>query len=291
MVRRGITRRRLLAAGGCTLAASVVLGAGRAPRLAAIDWAMYETAQALGHAPVAAAELIRLRRETALPPAPGTVDLGLRGAPNLEALSLVAPDLVLSSNYYGFIEAQLERIAPVFSRDLFIPGEAPLPRVEAALTALADRIGDPAAGQGALDTYLSALQDLATRARPFTDRPVCLVQIGDARHVQVFGVDSLFGGALSRLGLANAWPEGTRFGFNAPVPIERLADVPDARIVIAGEIPLAARRDIARGALWNALPAVAGGRVIQLPNGNPFGGAPSAQRFAARLVAALEAAA
>ncbi|WP_237708112.1 ABC transporter substrate-binding protein [Oceanicola sp. S124] len=283
-----MTRRRLLAAGGCSLAASVVLGAGRAPRLAAIDWAMFETAQALGHAPVAAAELIRLRRETALPPAPGTVDLGLRGAPNLEALSLVAPDLVLSSNYYGFIEAQLSRIAPVFSRDLFLPGEAPLPRVEAALTALAERIGDPVAGQGALAAHLAAFEALATRARAFANRPLCVVEIGDAQHVRAFGADSLYGGALDRLGLVNAWREVTRFGFNAPVPLARLADFPEARIVIAGKIPVAARRDIARGALWNALPAVAGGRVIQLPNGNPFGGAASAQRFAAQLVAALE---
>ena len=292
MVDRGFTRRRLLAAGGSSLAASVLCGGAgataAAPRLAAIDWAMWETAQAIGHAPHAVAELVRLRREAPMPVPPGTRDLGLRGSPNLEALSLVAPDLILSSNYYSFIETRLAQIAPVFSRPLFIPGEAPLPKAEAALLSLAAELGDPGAGQVALAAHQTTFTGLAERAAGFADRPFCLVQIGDARHVQVFGSDSLFGGALARLGLDNAWGEGTRFAFSAPVPLERLADFPEARIVIAGEIPPAARRDIARGALWNALPAVAGGRVIQLPRGNPFGGAPSALLFAERLVVALE---
>ena len=47
------------------------------------------------------------------------------------------------------------------------------------------------------------------------------------------------------------------------------------------------RRALSRSVLWRALPAVAGGRVFQLPRMNPFGGAPSALRFAAALQSAL----
>ena len=72
-----------------------------------------ETALLLGAAPVAIAELIAFRRTAPVPVAPGTIYLGLRGGPSLETLALAAPDLILSSQYYGFIEPQLARIAPV----------------------------------------------------------------------------------------------------------------------------------------------------------------------------------
>ena len=65
MVKRGAvslrpTRRTLLTAAGIMLAAGLPLRAApAAPRLAAIDWAMLETAVAIGHMPVAACELVR----------------------------------------------------------------------------------------------------------------------------------------------------------------------------------------------------------------------------------------
>ena len=86
-------RRAFLTAAGILLAAGLPLRADSAPRLAAIDWAMMETATALGHMPVAAAELIRFRADVGVPAIPDTVtDLGLRGAPNFELLQLSPPD-------------------------------------------------------------------------------------------------------------------------------------------------------------------------------------------------------
>ena len=64
------------------VAASALAGKARAavtPRLAAIDWAMLETAVALGVMPVAATELIQFRVDAVEPEIPATVaDLGLR---------------------------------------------------------------------------------------------------------------------------------------------------------------------------------------------------------------------
>ncbi|MDO5614456.1 MAG: ABC transporter substrate-binding protein [Paracoccus sp. (in: a-proteobacteria)] len=271
------------------LAAGFPVRAANAPRLAAIDWAMLETAVAIGHMPVAAAELIRYRQDVGQPVIPGDItDLGLRGAPNFELLQLLRPDLILSSNYYTRYEARLAEIAPVFSLPFYLPGQAPLPHVMQALSLLAGRIGDPAAGAAARDAADATLDVLAARATGFRDRPVCLVNIGDARHMRVFGFDSLFGNVASRIGLRNAWAEGTKFSFLAPVPLEKLVDMPDARLVIAGEIPINARRSLSRSVLWRALPPVAAGRVYLVPEGNPFGGAPSALRFAQSLIDALE---
>lgn len=284
------SRRAILTAAGAFLAAGLPLPAAPpAPRLAAIDWAMLETAIAIGHMPVAAAELVRFRQDVITPAIPADVtDLGLRGAPNFELLQLVRPDLILSSPYYTHYQDRLRQIAPVLSLPFFVPGEPPLPKALAALTALADAIGDPAAGARARTATEATLDGLAARLVPFRDRPVALVNIGDARHMRVFGYDSLFGSTLDRLGLRNAWAGDTAFSFLAPVPLERLADMPDARLINIGALPPAADRALSRSILWRALPPVAQGRTYLLPDTNAFGAVPAALRFATLLAQAFE---
>ena len=271
-------------------AALLAQGAPRlaAPRLAAIDWAMLETAAAIGHMPVAAAELIRYRADAVTIAMPdSTIDLGLRGAPNYELLQLARPDVILSSPYYTYYEDRLASIAPVVSLPFYARGEAPLPKTLDALSALADTIGDAPAGQAAHTAADAALEARAKALRPVVTRPLCLIEIGDARHLRAFGYDSLFGSTLDRLGLPNGWTGQTEFSFLAPVPLERLADFPEATLVVVGPVAPAVRRALSRSVLWRALPAVAGGRVFQLPRVNPFGGAPSALGFAAALQSAL----
>lgn len=283
-------RRAFLTAAGILLAAGLPLRAEAGPRLAAIDWAMLETATALGHMPVAAAELIRFRADVGVPAIPDTVtDLGLRGAPNFELLQLVRPTLILSSPYYTRYQARMEAIAPVLSLPFYQPGAAPLPKAMDALDALARQIGDPAAGGRARARADAHLDRLAARVARHADRPLALVDIGDARHLRAFGFDSLFGSTLTHIGLRNAWSEATAFSFLAPVPLERLADMPDARLVIAGPIPPQAQGALSRSRLWQALPQVAQGRVHHLPRMNAFGGVPAALRFGDLLARALEA--
>ena len=82
---------------------------------------------------------------------------------------------------------------------------------------------------------------------------------------------------------------GTRAVFEQSLALAGLA-APQAHLVIAGALPVSARRAIGQSALWSALPAVRAGRVSYLPDQMPFGGAPSGLRFASHLVTALEAA-
>ncbi|WP_083101073.1 ABC transporter substrate-binding protein [Pseudophaeobacter leonis] len=284
-----LTRRAFVATGASALVATPVWATSQ-PRLAAIDWAMAETAAALQLPLVALAEKRQFIRASAVTLPPDCADLGLRGAPNLEALSLVAPDLILSSNYYSFIEPQLQRIAPVYTRPLFVPNDPALPKVLSALESLAVHLGLGRHGQQIRAQYEAAFDHLAQRAAAFAGRPCILMTVGDARHVQIYGTDSVYGGALTRIGLSNAWSGDTEFGFNAPVPLAKLLAFPEARLVIAGPLPVSARRAIAQSALWSALHPVRAGRVIQLNDNHPFGGAPSALRFADNLVTALETA-
>ena len=160
----GLAAGGLLLGGRALAGPSFTTGAG-GPRLAAIDWAMLETAVAIGHMPVAACELIRFRADAVTPGIPGdVVDLGLRGSPNFELLQLVRPDLILTSPYYTALEPRMRAIAPVMSLPFYVPGDPPLPNALSALTGLAEAVGDRAtvvAGVGTNNTCLLYTSDAA----------------------------------------------------------------------------------------------------------------------------------
>ncbi|NUB14768.1 ABC transporter substrate-binding protein [Azospirillum brasilense] len=140
--RATITRRHALglAAGAGLLPRLGHAASGR--RVAAIDWAGLETALALGIVPVAATELIQFRKTVVEPDVPESViDLGLRGMPNYEALTLAEPDLILTSNYYEGERASLERVAETLSLPIYQPGAPPYPLAAEAALALGRALG------------------------------------------------------------------------------------------------------------------------------------------------------
>jgi len=261
-----------------------------APRVAAIDWAMLETAVTLGVMPIAATELIQFRKD-AVEPALGksVVDLGLRGTPNFELLQLLKPDLILLSPFYTRHQAALKRIAPIVSLPFYIKGEPPFEKATSAVTVLGEHLGRNKEAAAALTSIDKSLIECRSKLERFAIRPTYLVNVGDARHVRVFGTDSMFGDVLSRLGLPNAWKERSRYTFAAPVPIEQLADTEDARIVIISEIPVEARSALRNSMIWNSLEPVKQGRVLMLENISPYGGVIAAMRFVRLLSAALVA--
>lgn len=262
---------------------------GAAPRLAAIDWAMLETAAALDIMPIAATELIQFRKDAVEPVIPDQVmDLGLRGSPNLELLRLAAPDLILSSPFYTRHRPALERVAPIISLPFYTRGEPPLDKARAAILALGDQLGTKGRSEACLAAADDELDHLNSRLTRFSGRPTYLINIGDARHFRAFGADSMFGNVLDRLGLANAWRQNSRFSFAAPVPLEQLATVPEARIVIISDVPVEARNGLSTSMIWNRLEPVRRNRVVHLANVNPYGGILAALRFARLLAEALE---
>ena len=287
--KRGMMLRRRQAI--ALLAASVFPHPVRAQtplRVAAIDWAMLETSAALGVMPVAATELIQFRKLGVEPSIPESViDLGLRGAPNFELLSLIKPDYILISPFYTRYESRLSGIAPLISLPFYVPGEPPFDKALAAVTALGEKFERMDEARRVLDDASRSLAEMREKLVPFADRPTYLVNIGDARHFRAFGADSMFGDMLARLGLPNAWQDMSRFTFAAPVPLENLAANPDARIVIVSDIPVEARSAFHNSALWNSLEPVRQGRVVMLGNVNPYGGITAGMRFARLLTQGL----
>ncbi|MFC0219397.1 ABC transporter substrate-binding protein [Pseudochelatococcus lubricantis] len=287
MHRHAITRRAALALAGMAFG-NAALARGTAQRIAAIDWAMLETALALGMIPVAATELIQFRRQVIVPAVPDSVtDLGLRGTPNFELLRIVQPDLILISNFYEHMRPLYERIAPVFSATVFRHGEPPYPRAEQVTAALGERLGLADEARNVIDGTRRELAAIRERLSGAERRPVFVVSLGDARHFRAFGDDSLFGNVLGMLGFANAWEGASSYSAAAPVGIEALARVPEARLVVVEPTPPEVRRVLATSALWRALPMVREKRVTFMAPVNHFGALPSARRFAQLLAAPL----
>ena len=273
-------RRHFILGAALSLAGARIASATALPRIAAIDWAMLETALALGMTPVAATELKQFRQVAIEPPVPEAVaDLGLRGVPNYELLRITAPELILSSPFYERQRGRLEQIAPVLSVPVYLPGQAPYALAEQATLTLGEKLGRNAEAAA----LVARTRDLIAVHRTELQRikhPLFIVSFGDSRHVRVFGADGMFGDVLARLGLGNAWTARTSYSATAPVGLEALALMPDAAVVVLGPTPPDVQRSLARNALWNALPAVKRGRVLTLDPVNHFGALPAAARFA-----------
>lgn len=277
------SRRTFLAGLAACLLPAPAFASAR--RIAAIDWGALETALALGIVPVAATELRQFREIAVEPEVPEAVaDLGLRGAPNLEFLAALRPDLILISNFYERQRGNLERIAPVLSLPIHVTGNPPYALAERAARILGDATGRQAQAEAAIAAARAELGALRRQAR--FDRPVFVASLGDARHFRAFGGDSLFGDVLARLGGRNAWQGPSAYSAAAPVGIEALARVPEAALAIVAPTPPEVARDLAASAIWAALPMVREGRVLDLPPVDHFGGLPAALRFARALVAA-----
>jgi ferric hydroxamate transport system substrate-binding protein len=263
--------------------------APRAPRVAALDWAIAETMIALRRDPVAvvaADDWDRFVVEPALPP--GIVDIGLEQQINYELLAELRPDLIFTSPFSQDIEPVLRRIAPTERFAVFRPTRVPLECPRELTRTLAQRLHCPVEADEYLRHADALLDGYRRRVQALRPPAVLVVSFIDARHARVYGGDGLFQNVLDRIGVANAWSGATNYWGYATLGIERLAIGGDLRLVILDPIPVDVRPTLAQSPLWLSLPFVRAGRVSVLPPVLMFGAMPAALRFARVLVAALE---
>lgn len=285
----GLSRRGLLsgaAAFGVLCLAPPAKAA--ALRLAAIDWAMLETALAIGATPVAAAELLLFRKAAVEPAVPeNVVDLGLRGALSYEQLLAARPDLILISPWYESRSGVLSRIAPLASFSIYETGRSPYDAAIAATRGLGARIGREAEAERAIADADAELDALKSKLSRFAGRQALVMNLGDTRHFRAFGSDSMFGDVAQRLGLTLAWAAPTLFGAYPTVGVEALAEMRDAIAVNVGPTPPSALAGVRASPLWGAMPPIAAGRFVDLAAVNPYGALPAARRFARLLTDGL----
>ena len=272
--------------GGAVAAAT---DGGDRPRVAAIDWGQAQTLIALGAPPVAMAQIDAYQDWVGVPPVPDSVrELGLRVQPNMELMSQLDLDLITITPMYASSRARLEAIAPVETIDVYYHEGSAWDNTVESTRRLGALVGRADAAERLVADTRRTVETAAERVPAEAPR-LLVVQFIDARHVRVYGEGSLLDDVMTRMGLDNAWTGSTTFWGFALVSLERLAEVDDARMAVLDPMPVGVAEEIDGSVLWNHLPAVRQGPVLDLPAVWSFGGLPSAARFARALADALSA--
>ncbi|HCR95961.1 MAG: ABC transporter substrate-binding protein [Halomonas sp.] len=256
-------------------------------QFATVDWTIAETLVAID-APISGVaqqkDYYDWVGEPRLPE--GVADLGLRTQPNFELLAQLAPEQILISPMFAALTPRLERIAPVTSIPLYSPGADTWQEIQA----LTRQLGELTERQPQAEQLIADTQTLMAslrEAQPDT-APLLMVQFMDARHVRIFGDNSLYNAVLEQLGLDNAWDQPTNAWGFALAGIEVLARYSEATLVIVDPVPMGVEEELAESGLWQQLPVVQSGNFLRLPPVWSFGALPSAQRFARVLATALD---
>jgi ferric hydroxamate transport system substrate-binding protein len=259
------------------------------PEIVSLSWAVSEILLALDIAPAGAAEIAAYDKVVGLPRTPlSTVDVGLQGAPNFEALSALAPDLIIIQSWQEDLRPLLSRCGRVEAIDIYRETGGFYENACAAIR----RIGvltqsDDGAAKLVADTD-SRLRQIANDLRGRPVPPIYVVQMIDDNNLTAFARGSLFDAMLYKMGLANAWTGApTLMWGGSVIGIEALADKPEALVIQVEAPSLASGENFTTSPIWRALPAVQAGRMMRLPSFWGFGALPTALRFAETLRSAL----
>lgn len=256
-------------------------------QLATVDWTIAETLVAIDAPISGVAQQQDYYDWVGEPRIPASAtDLGLRTQPNFELLAQLAPEQILISPMFAALTPRLERIAPVTTLALFSPGIDTWQEMQT----LTRQLGELTDRQAQAEQLISETQALMVSLRETQPdvAPLLMVQFMDARHVRVFGENSLYNAVLEQLGLANAWDQPTNaWGFSLS-GIEALAHYPEATLVIIDPLPMGIEEKLEESGLWQQLPSVKSANLLRLPPVWSFGALPSAQRFARVLTAELK---
>lgn len=256
---------------------------------ATVDWTIAETLMAIDAPISSVAQQDAYHDWVGEPRIPESVsDMGLRTQPNLELLAQIPPEQTLISPMFAGLTPRLERIAPVTSFAIYSPGTDTWEEMQ-TLTRQLGELTERQTQAEALIEKTTALMGRLRRFQPDT-APLLMVQFMDARHVRVFGDNSLYNAVLEQLDIPNAWDQPTNAWGFALAGVEALARYPEAMLVIIDPLPAGVEEQLAKSGLWQHLPSVKNNRLLRLPPVWSFGALPSAQRFAKELTAALEAA-
>ena len=264
--------------------------ATRPRRIVSLDYGIASTLLALGAVPLAVADLGDWGKWMGQPEMPdGVIDVGSAWQTNFELLTLLKPDLILTTPYLDASLARLEALAPVLRLDVYSPGPI-LPAAMAATRTLAAAIGREAEA-GRYLAEADALFDVCRlRLARLSPPPLALVNFMDERHARIYGDPGLFANVLARIGLTNAWTEPSNYWGFQTIAIEELSRVSDrsARLIAFEPVPGDVLPKLAESPLWQALPFAQPGHFSTLPAVLMFGMVNEAMRLVRLLTERLE---
>ncbi|MGY2235588.1 ABC transporter substrate-binding protein [Pseudomonas gingeri] len=268
-------------------------------RIIPLSWELSETLLALGHAPVALPLPDWYTRTIVEPPLPaGVIDIGLLYQPNFELLQQLRPDLLILTPGHIGLKPMLERLAPTVTLGSYMSAPQPYPALQQETRQMARVLDCPVRAEALLaetEEVFAAVRQRLAEQPGINARPTLVADAVDEYHLRVYGAGSLFDAVLARIGVSNAahpvdaapggWVSNSA-GY-ALVPLQRLAGVPEANLLLVGPVAPNVQAALRRSPVWQAMPCVREGRVARLPVIAPYGGLTSLQRFARAVEAAL----
>ncbi|EJC75443.1 ABC-type Fe3+-hydroxamate transport system, periplasmic component [Rhizobium leguminosarum bv. trifolii WSM2012] len=259
-----------------------------------LDYGLASTMLALGSVPRAIAAL-RNWPEWVVEPAmpPDVVDIGTTSEINLEVLTSLRPSLILSTPFLAALDDKLARIAPVETFTVYAENGEALDRSYAETRRLGTLIGRQQEAEAFLSHADATFDRLRERAGNLFAPPVAVINFIDQRHARIYGGPGLYGGAMRRIGLENAWKgEANYWGFQT-IGLEQLAELDEEvhLVVVSPLFPPDVLTRLLESPLWSSLPFVRRQRISVVPGVLMFGMVQEALRFATLMVAVLETAA
>lgn len=260
-------------------------------RIVSLDYGVAATLLTLGVSPVGLVTADAWDDWVLEPALPDSVvNIGQDRAVNMEVLSALKPDLILSTPYTDFLRPSLEKLARVEMISVYTPDRKPLQKSYEGTRKLGRLLGLEDRAEAFLAEADRAFAASRKKLEQVDFGSVALINFVDARHARIYGASSLYDDVLQRIGMRNAWARQTNFWGFSTIGLEELAmDADqDMSLIVFEPVMQSIKPTLAHSPLWRQLPVVTEDRYTVLPTVLMFGMVPAALRFNRLLLQGLE---
>ncbi|WP_369902374.1 ABC transporter substrate-binding protein [Bacillus manliponensis] len=271
-----------------------------AKKVVVLEWVYSEDLLALGVQPVGMADIENYNKwvNTEVKPGKDVVDVGTRQQPNLEEISKLKPDLIITASFRAKeIKDELEQIAPTILFDPSTNNDNHLTEMTETFNQIAKAVGKEAEAEKVLKEMDKTFADAKAKIEKaeLKDKNIAMAQAFTLKDVPTFRMltdNSMAIQIAKELGLTNAFKPGTNApdGFEQST-VEVLQTVQDANF-----IPVVADDDnifdnaLKGNAAWENLNFKKEDRIYKLKGDTwMFGGPLSAQSLANQIADVMTA--
>ncbi|MED2917180.1 iron-siderophore ABC transporter substrate-binding protein [Bacillus sp. AR8-1] len=211
-----------------------------AKKVVVLEWVYSEDLLALGVQPIGMADIKNYNKwvNTKTKPSKDVVDVGTRQQPNLEEISRLKPDLIITASFRGkAIKNELEQIAPTVMFDPSTSNNDHFAEMTETFKQIAKAVGNEEEGKKVLADMDKAFADAKAKIEKadLKDKNIAMAQAFTAKNVPTFRIltdNSLALQVTKKLGLTNTFEAGKSEpdGFKQTT-VESLQSVQDSNFI------------------------------------------------------------
>ncbi|MGA5661416.1 ABC transporter substrate-binding protein [Bacillus bombysepticus] len=211
-----------------------------AKKVVLLEWVYSEDLLALGVQPVGMADIKNYNKwvNTKTKPSKDVVDVGTRQQPNLEEISRLKPDLIITASFRGkAIKNELEQIAPTVMFDPSTSNNDHFAEMTETFKQISKAVGKEEEGKKVLADMDKAFADAKAKIEKadLKDKNIAMAQAFTAKNVPTFRIltdNSLALQVTKKLGLTNTFEAGKSEpdGFKQTT-VESLQSVQDSNFI------------------------------------------------------------